>query len=30
MNSFMSKEGVPQGADNTVDKFVDGEASKFM
>ena len=30
VNSFMSKEGVPQAADNTVDKFVDQEANKFM
>jgi len=30
VNQFMTKEGVPAGADSTVDKFVDQEANKFM
>ncbi|EMC94485.1 hypothetical protein BAUCODRAFT_35701 [Baudoinia panamericana UAMH 10762] len=30
MNQFLTKEGVPQGADQTIDKYVDQEANKFM
>ena len=30
LNSFMSKEGVPQGADGAVDAFVDKEANQYM
>jgi len=30
VNGFLSKEGVPSGADSTIDKFADQEAGKFM
>ncbi|CAD0091640.1 unnamed protein product, partial [Aureobasidium vineae] len=29
-NKFLTKEGVPQGADGAIDGFVDQEANKFM
>lgn len=30
VNQFMTKEGVPAGADGVVDQFVDREANKFL
>ncbi|KAG9664423.1 hypothetical protein KCU95_g18805, partial [Aureobasidium melanogenum] len=29
-NSFLTKEGVPQGADGAIDGFVDQEANKYI
>jgi len=30
LNSFMTKEGIPAGADGAVDAFVDKEANQFL
>jgi hypothetical protein len=30
VDGFASQEGVPQGADATINKVVDGEANKFF